>query len=192
MREPKTFLHAGLLMAALALPGLAACGSADNPTSATSSFSAKARKAHKPLHAVPGEEDLAEMVTAVSATKTGPPVDMKFRLMQRPEIGQPVELAVILVPGSPALDSVSASFQVSEGLDIVEGAQTAKVEKPAMGAPLRHMLKILPKHNGIFAITAVVAVDSANETSNRTFAIPVISGDGLPDLPAKPVPAKGL
>ncbi len=178
-------------MAAALLPWLAACGSTDNPSAATSSFNAKARKAHRAM-VKPGEEDLAEMVAAVSAAKSGPPVELKFRLTQRPEIGHPLDLAVILVPDSAAVESVSASFQGSEGLDVVDGAQTTRVDKPTVGAPLRHTIRILPKRDGIFAVTAVVSVGSASETATRTFAIPVIAGEGLPEAPAKPAPVKGL
>jgi hypothetical protein len=47
------------------------------------------------------------------------------------------------------------------------------------------VVKILPKRDGIFALTAVVSFTSANLDSSRTFSIPVIAGEGLPDQVAK-------
>ncbi|HZO21824.1 MAG TPA: hypothetical protein VFB37_04910 [Steroidobacteraceae bacterium] len=188
MRKTGTFQQAWLWLAVFFCAGaclLSACGNADNPKSATSSYNAKARKAQKPVHSTkPGEEDLTEMVAAVSATKAGPPVEMRFALQQSPQVGQPVAVSIALVTSAPALDSVSASFQASDGLDIVEGAESPRVDRPVPGTPLRHVLRIVPKRDGIFAVTAVVTVDSSNQHSTRTFLIPVIAGEGLSE-PAK-------
>jgi hypothetical protein len=188
MRKPKTFLNVGWLIAALAagLPGLAGCGSRDGPSAAVSSENAKSRKLHEPSKVTqPREENLGEMVAAVSATKVGPPVELRFALSQRPEVGQVLDLDVAVVPRAPVPDSVSVSFQVTEGLDIVDGAQLEKIDKPVEGTPLRHTVKILPKRDGIFAVTAIVALGSSSQDSSRTFSIPVIAGEGLSEQVAK-------
>jgi len=188
MRKPKTFSRAGWLSAGLSvtlLGQLAACGSADNPTAATSSRSAKSRKLHKPVATKPGEEDLAEMVAAVSATKSGPPVEMKFSLSQRPEVGQVLNVGVAVIPLAPAPDSICVTFQAGDGLDIVDGSQLALVNKPTEGQPLRHVLRIMPKRDGIFTVIAVVTLGPATLNTTRTFSIPVIAGEGLRGQVAK-------
>ena len=191
MRKSKRFLFrcgAVTLACVVLATGLSSCGSADNPNAPTGSLNAKARKAHQqPGPDMQGQQDMSEMVAAVSASKAGPPVQLKFSLVSRPEVGQPVDISVALIPGAPGVDSLSASFQANEGLEIVEGAKTEKVDKPAPGVPVRHTLKILPKRDGIFAVTATVAADSSNETSLRTFSIPVIAGNGLADSAGKPI-----
>jgi hypothetical protein len=196
MRKPETFSHVGWPVTALAATlaaSLGGCGSADNPAAPTSSFNAKARKLHQPNHvAQPGEEDLADMVAAVSATRAGPDVELKFVLTQKPEVGQPLSIDVALVPRSPTFDSVSIAFQVPEGMDIVEGAESVTTPKPVIGEPLRHVLRILPRRDGIFAVTAVVSVTSTDQAATRTFAIPVIAGEGISELAAKPEASKGL
>jgi len=173
-----------VLLACAALPWLTGCDTRDNPQAATRSYNAKARKAHQPAEpSRPGAEDPGDMVAAASATKTGPPVEMKFALQQRPEVGQPMDVSIAMIPRSAALESLSASFEATEGLEIVGGAEMPRSDKPVLGTPLRHLVRILPKREGIFAVTVTVNVDSANTRATRTFSIPVIAGDG-PSGPA--------
>jgi hypothetical protein len=189
MRKAEVFFRAGWLpIMAMAMGlalGVAGCGSGDNPGTTTTAKSVKARKPPKVVTAKPGEEDLSDMVAAVSATKAGAPVELKFALPTRPEVGQVVELDVAVVPHQPVPDSLSVSFQVAEGLDIVDGSQLERVDKLVDGTPIRHIVKILPKRDGIFALTAVVSFAASNQDWSRTFSIPVIAGEGLPEQVAK-------
>jgi len=184
MRKATVFLRLRGLIAVLVLGTtlvVSGCGSADKPSAATSSANAKARKQQKAaVAAKPGEDDLREMVSAVSASKAGPPVEMKFSLSARPEVGQVLDVNVAIIPRAPVPDSVSVSFQVVEGLDIVEGSQLERIDKLVDGTPVRHVVKILPKRDGIFALTAVVSFVTVNVDSSRTFSIPLIAGEGLP------------
>ena len=189
MRKADSFWRAGWLtvMAAgllLAVPG---CGSGDQPGKATAaSATSKARKQRKTeAPTMPGEQSLVDMVAAVSASKAGPPVELKFSLPSRPEVGQVMDVDVAVVPRAPVPESVSVSFQVVDGLEIVDGSQLERVEKLVDGTPIRHVLKVLPKRDGIFALTAVVSFTTLNQDSSRTFFIPVIAGEGLPDQVAK-------
>jgi hypothetical protein len=125
------------------------------------------------------------MVAAVSSSKVGPPVELKFSLPTRPEVGQVMDVDVAVVPRAPVPDSVSVSFQVVDGIDIVEGAQLENVHSLVDGTPIRHVVKILPKRDGIFALTAVVSFVTSNQDASRTFSIPVIAGEGLPEQVAK-------
>jgi hypothetical protein len=131
------------------------------------------------------DADLAEMVAAVSATKSGAPVQMRFALKDHPSVSEPTALEVAVVPDAPAMDSLSIQFQGGDGLDVVEGGEPSQVAKPSMGAPVRRTLKVVPRHDGIFTLTAVVTIHLADETSTRTFAIPVIAGTGIPELAAR-------
>src|SRR5262249_22967202 len=139
----------------------------------------------------PGGHALKDMVAAVSTSKTGPAVEVKFYLLQRPEVGQPLDVDVAIVPG-PALEGLSADFQGADGLDLVGGGQLARVDKPAEGAPLAHTVKVVPKRLGVFAVTVVVSTYASNQSSTRSFSIPVIAGEGVPGLAAKPESSKGL
>ncbi|MEA3180492.1 MAG: hypothetical protein QOI59_4015 [Gammaproteobacteria bacterium] len=189
MRISGTFWHAGWLavVAAGCLLGASGCGSSDQTGQSTASTaSGKSHKPHKSsAPSKPGEEPLSDMVAAVSGSKAGPPVDLKFSLPVRPEVGQVTDIDVAVVPLEPVPDNVSVSFQVVDGLEIVDGSQLDRVEKLTGGTPIRHVVKILPKRDGIFALTAVVSFTASNQELNRTFTIPVISGEGMPDQVAK-------
>lgn len=175
-------------MAALAVGwvlSVAGCGSGDQTVSATISGHSKARKQHKTAPTKPGEESLADMVAAVSASKGGPPVELKFSLPTRPEVGQVMDVDVAVIPIAPVPDTVSVSFKVVDGIDIVDGAKLERVGNLVDGTPIRHVVKILPKRDGIFAITAIVSFTTADQDASRTFSIPLIAGEGLPDQVAK-------
>jgi hypothetical protein len=163
----------------------AGCGSGSQQAQTGSAAAGKSHKAKKSDgSSKPGEESLGDMVAAVSASK-GPPVELKFALPVRPEVGQVTDIDVALVTSQPVPESVSISFQVGDGLDIVEGSQMERIDKPAVGTPIRHVVKVLPKRDGIFTLTAVVSFTVSNQETSRTFSIPVIAGQGLPDQVAK-------
>jgi hypothetical protein len=194
MRKAEVFFRAGWLAAVAA--GLAAsvgaCGGGDKASAPTSSADAKPHKQPKSVSAPqpvpasrPGEEALGDMVAAVGAAKAGPPVEMKFSLPTRPEVGQVMDVDVAVVPRAPVPDSLSVSFQVVDGMDIVAGAQLQSVDHLVDGTPIRQVVKILPKRDGIFALTAVVSFVTSNQDAARTFSIPVIAGEGLPEQVAK-------
>jgi len=171
----------------LALAGISACGSSEHSTSTSG---AGASKSHKPAKskaatAKPGDINPADMVAAVSSAKVGPPVEMRFLLPSRPEVGQVVDLDVALIPRAPIPDSFAATFSAAEGIEIVDGAQMERVDKLKDGVPIHHIVKIRPKRDGIFALSAVVSMDQANQDLLRTFSIPVIAGEGLPEQVAK-------
>ena len=126
------------------------------------------------------------MVSAVAANKPSAlPIQVKFELRDRPRVGQPVNLDLAIVPMSAAVDRVSGKVEGEEGVDVVDGAEIAATDRPVEGAPIRQAVKVLPKHEGILTVHALVTVDSAGQTSSETYAIPLIAGDGSTDLPGK-------
>jgi len=127
------------------------------------------------------------MVGAVAANKPSAlPIQVKFELRDRPQVGQPAELDLAIVPVSGSVDRVSGKVEGEEGLEVVEGAQIAPTDRPAEGTPIRQSVKVLPREDGIFTVHVVVTVDAAGQTSSEAYAIPLIAGSGAPDLPGKP------
>jgi len=110
------------------------------------------------------------MVAAVSAGKGGPPVGLRFEVRS--------------TPNAAAIDHLEGKIQGGENLSVVEGGAIPAVEKPAQGTVIRHVVRLLPKRDGIFIVTAAVNVDLGTDSITRTFTIPVIVGDGLPELAA--------
>jgi hypothetical protein len=134
-----------------------------------------------------GADELSRnMVSAVAANKPSAlPIQVKFELRDRPRVGQPVNLDLAIVPMSAAVDRVSGKVEGEEGLDVVDGAEIAATDRPVEGAPIRQAVKVLPKHEGILTVHAIVTVDSGGQTSSETYAIPLIAGDGSTDLPGR-------
>jgi hypothetical protein len=172
-----------LCLAAAAL--LAGCGSRSSSGDAAGQAAAKPMT-RKTVSAV--DELSANMVSAVAASKPSTlPIQVKFDLRGRPDVGQPVEVDLAIVSMSASVDRVSGKVEGEDALEVVDGAQIAATDRPVEGTPIRHSVKVLPRQEGIFTVRAVVTVDAGGQTSTETYAIPLIAGGGAPDLlPGKP------
>lgn len=158
---------------------LAGCGSGSAPGASQ----AAARKIHakvaQPDGLSPG------MVSGVAPPGAGPsPVQVKFELQGRPDVAQPLDVDVVIVPVYGSVDRIIGKMSADEGLDIVSGQDIPVVDKPVEGTPIHHSIKVVPKRDGIFTLTAVLTVDSTGQSTSQMFSIPVIAGAGLPDAPA--------
>jgi hypothetical protein len=175
---------AAALCAALAATLLlGGCEPEDPNASSTPSTSSELKSGSRAPKSAKGD-----LVAAVSAKPGGGMVELGFAIQKRPKVGEPVEIEFAITP-SIDLEHVFARFQVGEGLQIVAGGETEHLEHPAKGVPLSHIVTILPKADGIFYVTAVVLADSDKESVARTFTVPVISGQGLTELPPAPAAA---
>jgi len=164
-----------------ALLGLFGCGSSSGSAdSAHSRHKSATRQVADPTARAP-----EDMVAAVSVGKGGPPVGLKFELRSVPQAGQPVDLDLAVLPAAPGIDRIDGRFDGGENLALVEGGDLGSVDKPTQGTVIRHVVRLLPKQDGIFTVTAAVTVTLANDSITRTFTIPVIVGEGLPELTAK-------
>lgn len=190
MRTYITALRASWLAIAV-IAGIAGCGG--SPDDSGGGVMHLGRKKHPAPKAVAttGEMPLTAMVSAVSMAKSGANVALKFSLLQKPEVGQPLDVDVALVPNAE-VDRLSVDFQPGDGLELLNDSAGTRFEKPAEAKPIHVRLRLLPKRDGIFAMGATVATQTGDDTSTRTFSIPVIAGEGLPELAAKPAGSKGL
>ena len=168
--------------------GLAGCGSSADTAA---KVDAKNKKTHTHVTLGPSSRAPADMVAAVTPAKEGPPAELKFELRQLPQAGQMLDVDIAVVPDAPQIERIYAKFQGSPGLDLVEGAELASVAKPVAGAVIRHVVRVLPKQDGIFTVSATVSVDLANDSITRSYSIPVIVGEGLPEQTAQTEVAAG-
>jgi hypothetical protein len=181
MKTSTRISRAGCVVAvAVALLGLYGCGSSSGTANSAHSKHSEAQRVTDPANRPP-----QDMVAAVSAGKGGPPVGLKFELRSIPQAGQPVDLDLAVLPDAPAIERIDGRFDGNENLTLVDGGDLAAIEKPAQGSVIRHVVRLLPKQDGIFTVTAAVTVTLANDSITRTFTIPVIVGEGLPELTAK-------
>ena len=170
---------AGLVIAAL----LCACGSSDK----SAQSQAAARNSHKVLS--PAQTLARNMVSAATQTKPGSapiPLQVKFALRARPDVAQPLDIDLQLVPTASNLDRIFGKVEGDEGLELVGSDELAEAEKPVENTPIDRSIKVLPKKNGIYLVTAHVSVDIGGQISTQTYQLPVIAGSGIPDLPVKP------
>jgi hypothetical protein len=175
-----------MMVAAALLSGCGSSSGSGQDTAAT-----RSKKAHPQAANAPGSLPTADMVAGVSPAKVGPPVQLKFELREAPVPGQLLDVDIAVLPDAPAINRIYAKFQGGEGLDLVEGSDLPAIDKPALGSVIRHVVKVLPKQDGIFTLSAAVSVDLADDSITRTYSIPVIVGDGLPDDAAKTEVAEG-
>src|SRR5579871_3741325 len=132
--------------AALALACLAGCSRNEDGSSAFhASPHAATQKATRPKQ---DDNDLHDMVAAVAPNKAASPVEVKFALAQRPEVGQPLNLDVAVMLVQPLPDSVTVAFQSGDGIEIIEGADPVSIDRPAEGTPIRRTVKLLPQRDG--------------------------------------------
>src|SRR5204863_73935 len=142
-----------------------------------------AKPAAAPRKAQPGDVLSPNMVSAVGGARIGPAsVQVKFELRERPDVAQPLDIELVILPASSSLDRLYGRVEVADGLQLTEGAQIAPTDRPAQDAPIRHSIRVLPTRDGIFTVNAVVSVDSAGQSWSQTFSIPIIVGAG-PALP---------
>ena len=169
-----------LTLAAAAL--LAGCGTHSDGTPATQApVKTITRKAVNPA------DDTSHMVSAVAANKPSTlPVQLKFDLHDRPDIGQPLEVNLAIVPMSASVDRVAGNIEGEDGLELLDGGQIAPTDHPPEGVPIRHSVKVLPKREGMFTLHAVLTVDAAGQASTGSYSVPVIAAAKAPDASDKP------
>ncbi len=159
-----------LIVPALLLYG---CGSSHSPAG----NQAASTMAHSGTRAgaTPNDSIDADMVAAVSAGGSGPPIGVKFRLETRPVVGAPAQLVLALLP-TPGLEisHIHASLQPQEGLQL-QSARTFDIDDPQDGATLAQDVTVVPQHEGVLSLTAVVVVDYNATSVARTYVIPLIA-----------------
>ena len=151
-----------------------------------SGAAAKAAKAAAVKKVVSPADSLSpNLVGGVVTGKTGAALlQVKFELAGRPVVGEPVDVDMVVVPQADNLDQFSGTLQGDDGLEVVSGGEVAPTEKLQYGVPVHHSLKVLAKRDGIFTLSATMAVVSGGQTLNPVYSFPVIAGNGLADAAA--------
>ena len=182
----------GLLARAVALSLAAAlaagCGgkSEEEAASQATKAAAKAAAAEPAVeadNARPGDEKLAN---AVVTSKTAAPVDLKYDIAAKPDVGQPFEVELTFMPRLAA-DTLEVEISTVEGLTLVSGG-AVKFENVQAGE--RYTTKVLAQAPaaGMYYIGAAAKMTTKVQTEVRTFSVPVVVG--TPVAVEKPAPAK--
>ena len=138
----------------------------------------------------PADNLSPNLVTAVTTGKNGATMlQVKFEVGGRPEVGDPVDVDLVLVPAADNIDRISGSVQGDDGLEVVSGGTISPTEKPVFGTPIHQSLKVRAKRDGIFTLSALISVETGGQTLAPIYSMPIIAGNGLVDAGATPVPA---
>ena len=125
----------------------------------------------------------ADMVAAVSNVSSDTPINLKFRLASRPEVGKPLTIELELVPDAgQQIQHIHMAFQAGEGLD-VQGEQRLDIDAHAAESTVHHDLTVVPRHAGVLQLHATAVVDTSSASLARSYGIPVITFDVPPSVP---------
>jgi hypothetical protein len=115
------------------------------------------------------------MTTAVVMNKTPSVVTVKFDLRARPEIGQPLAIALVFVPQIEGA-ALGATFVADTGLTVPGDQPPAQFAPVKAGAGYTYELKVIPDANGVHYVSAVVQLQVDAVARMQTYSVPVIVG----------------
>ena len=124
------------------------------------------------------QELTAGMVEAVAQGKAQGSVDLKFDLLQRPVQGQPLEIAVALLPQSAA-ESATVAVSGSDGLKIEAAEQQFSFPGIEAAQVYRHSIKVTPTGEGFYLLTLSVSLQYQQATDSRVFSVPILVGSAV-------------
>jgi hypothetical protein len=160
-----------LSISAAALVLLAACG-ADPDPDATAAGDA-APKPEAPAAKAP-DDPTAKMARAVGDAKPGAAVEIRYEILDKPEVGKPTQIEVAFIPRA-GVDSLDATISGMEGITVA-GDLKAHFEKVASGKPYQHTFSLLPDRAGVYYVTVSVTTTLGGASIGRTFSIPFVVG----------------
>ena len=128
----------------------------------------------------PAARALAGMVEAVGPSGTPAPIELRFSIRARPEVGQDDEVDYAVIPQVAGLETIRLAFGALTGLQVVSHGPMLAAIKPASGVPIFGSVTVRPVKAGLFTLTAAVAVveSATGDSVVWPFSIPVIAGQG--------------
>jgi hypothetical protein len=137
-------------------------------------------------HRATPQELTKGMVEAVVQGKSQAPVTLKFELLERPIEGQPLEVAIALLP-QIAARSATVSVAASDGLKLEPGAELFEVAGIEAAEVYRHSIKVTPAADGLYLLTLSVSLRNDLTSDSRVFSVPILvaSTTGAGSVPAR-------
>ncbi len=126
----------------------------------------------------PAAQALAAMVEAVGPSGAQGPIELRFSIRNRPQVGEDDEIDYALIPQVAGLETIRLAFGALDGLQVVSHGPALAAIKPAGGVPIFGSVTVRPVKAGLFMLTVAVAVESSNGSVVWPFNIPVIAGEG--------------
>lgn len=165
---------------------VAGCGSKEEEQAASApEAAAPAPAAPAPVAASPEEvaKD-ARMANAVADGKTTAPVDLRYDIATRPDVGQPFEVELELKPRVSA-DALDVEIGDSPGLTF-GGERAARFPNVEAGQGYSFKVQVTGASAGLYYVSVIAKVSSKVQTEVRAFTVPVVIGTPAPAAAQKP------
>jgi hypothetical protein len=129
------------------------------------------------------EELTAGMVEATTQGKSQAPVGLKFDVLKKPVQGEPLEIAIALLPREPA---GPATVEVSgpDSLQVPAGENRFEFASVEPEQVYRRSIRLTPTAEGVFLVTLTVNLKHDQLADTRVFTLPVIVGATARSAPA--------
>jgi hypothetical protein len=153
---------------------LAACGRGEEETAATPATPAADGKPADAAAAPAESPDDKRLANAVATGKLAAPVDLKYDVLAKPNVGQPFEIELALLPRLAA-DALEGEVTGIPGLTVGSGG-ASRFEGITAGE--RYVAKVLVQADaqGIYYANVVAKMITQVQTEARTFSVPVVVG----------------
>ncbi len=168
----------------VAIAGLAGCHR--NQASAPAAPVKPKAGVHAAAPSQPGADPqqlTAGMVEAVAQGKAAAPIDLKFDLLERPVQGQPLEIAIALLPQTAAR-SATVAVTASDGLKVDAGEEHFEFSGVEAAQVYRHSIKVTPSSEGFYVLTLAVSLQHEQTSDSRVFSVPILVGGATGSAPA--------
>ena len=172
--------------ALVALALLSACHR-DSEQAPQATAAPKARAPVAAQHGPSSGELTTGMVEAVSQGKSQAEVALKFDLLQRPTVGQPLEIAIALLPQMHA-SPVTIAVTGGSGLQVAPGDDQIEIPSVEPTQVYRHSIKVTPTEEGVLFVSLNVSLKHDEVSDSRVFSVPIIVAADQPTA-AKPAGA---
>jgi hypothetical protein len=111
----------------------------------------------------------------VSASGSGPPISVKFRLDTKPVVGRPTQLVLALITSEGIENShIHGALQAADGL-LLQSPKSFDIDVPVGGDPVQQDVTVVPQRDGVLSLSATVVIDYENTSLSRTYVIPLIA-----------------
>ena len=166
----------------------AGCGSKSETTPIQTKAAAPVKKAPSP-----GDSLSPYLVSAVTTGKNGATMlQVKYELSGRPDVGDPVDVDLVIIPQADNIDSISGTIQGDDGVEITSGETISSAEKPTFGNPIHHALKVRARRDGISTLSAALTIETGGQTLAPIYSVPIIAGNGLGEAGTPSAPGQGV
>jgi hypothetical protein len=154
--------------------GAAAEGSADKSATTATAGKQGADAKGGAVATAAANDKTANMATAVADSKTTAPIDLKYDVLAKPDIGQPFEIELAFVP-QVAADTLDVEVNDAPGLVIV-GERAASFAPVAGSEVYTHKILLRGDNAGLFYVSVLAKVSTKVQSESRAFSIPVVIG----------------